>query len=141
MEAPFTDNLSMMADSMGIALYQRFTLNEASLFLRCPMTEVKKLQRQGKLDYIRVTDEHIEFFGYQLLQHLLNSVSGNLPKLAQPAIPDRILRTKDVQDMTGLSRTTIWRMERKGEFPARVPLGAGSIGWRFSEVNEWIHAR
>ncbi|MEZ5536411.1 MAG: AlpA family phage regulatory protein [Thiolinea sp.] len=141
MEPPFQDNLSMMADSMGIALYQRFTLSEASLFLRCPVNEVKKLQRQGKLEYITVTDTQIEFFGYQLLQHLLNSVSGEVPKVANQTLPDKILRAKEVQDMTGLSRTTIWRLERKGEFPARVPLGAGSIGWRYREILNWVNSR
>ena len=43
--------------------------------------------------------------------------------------------------MTGLSRTSIWREERKGNFPARVPLSAGSVGWRLSEVEAWIQAR
>jgi predicted DNA-binding transcriptional regulator AlpA len=43
--------------------------------------------------------------------------------------------------MTGLSRTSIWRLERKGEFPARVSLTAGSVGWRMSEVEEWVNNR
>ena len=40
--------------------------------------------------------------------------------------------------MTGLSRTTLWRLERKGEFPARVALCAGSVGRRLSEVENWM---
>ncbi|MCW8830254.1 MAG: AlpA family phage regulatory protein [Gammaproteobacteria bacterium] len=57
------------------------------------------------------------------------------------SLPDRIIRTKEVQEMTGLSRTSIWREERKGNFPARVPLSAGSVGWRLSEVEIWIQTR
>jgi len=43
--------------------------------------------------------------------------------------------------MTGLSRTTIWRLENKEEFPRRVSLGANSVGWRLSEVKRWVKGR
>ena len=52
---------------MGITLYQRLTLNEASLFLHYPESDVRQLLWQGKIEHIRVTDEQAEFFGYQLL--------------------------------------------------------------------------
>jgi len=55
---------------MGIALYQRFTLKEASLFLRIGITELRKVIKQGKLNYIELTSDSIEFFGYQLLEFL-----------------------------------------------------------------------
>lgn len=138
MQAPFNKNLKEIADSMGISLYQRFSLNEASLFLHCSESDVKQFLEQSKLEYIQVTNTKVEFFGYQLLQYLLKSVSGNIAPVVNSSLPDRILRAKEVQDMTGLSRTTVWRLERKGQFPARVILGANSIGWRFLEVNEWI---
>jgi predicted DNA-binding transcriptional regulator AlpA len=54
---------------------------------------------------------------------------------------DHIIRAKEVQSMTGLSRTTLWRMENKGEFPRRVSLGVGSVGWRHSEVQHWLANR
>lgn len=52
-----------------------------------------------------------------------------------------ILRTPDVIRATGLSRTTLWRLERLGDFPPRVRLGANSIGWVESEVQAWIETR
>ena len=52
-----------------------------------------------------------------------------------------ILRTNDVTQKTGLSRTTLWRLERRGEFPKRIRLGANSVGWRETEVDEWIDHR
>jgi len=48
------------------------------------------------------------------------------------------LRTKEVQEMTGLSRTTLWRLERKGDFPDRVALSSASVGWKLSEVESWL---
>ncbi len=142
MEPPFSNDLKEIADSMGIALYQRFTVAEASLFLRCPIDDVKQLQRQRKIDSINITDTQFEFFGYQLLQHLLNGVTHNKPHLGVPDnTPDRIIRAKEVQEMIGISRTTLWRMEKKGEFPRRVSLGVGSVGWRLGEVKQWINQR
>jgi prophage regulatory protein len=53
----------------------------------------------------------------------------------------RLLRVGEVTEMTGLSRTTIWRRERKGEFPQRVKLGPQAVGWRADEIEEWIESR
>lgn len=52
-----------------------------------------------------------------------------------------VLRTDDVTRLTGLSRTTLWRLERRGTFPSRLRLGPGSVGWIEEEVLEWIAAR
>ncbi len=141
MQSPFSDELKKIADSMGIAFYQRFTLNEASLFLRCPVADIEKILKQGKIEYIKLTNSNIEFFGYQLLQFLLSSISGNTPKTTQQSSSERILRSKEVQEMTGLSRTTLWRLERNGQFPDRIPLSVGSIGWRLSDIEKWIQER
>ena len=52
----------------------------------------------------------------------------------------RLLRLPDVMQMTGLSRHTIWRMERDGRFPRRRVLAARNIAWLESEVIAWISA-
>ena len=52
-----------------------------------------------------------------------------------------ILRLPAVLELTGLSRTTIWRMVKRGEFPQPVALGARARGWRASEVQEWMNSR
>lgn len=141
MKAPFEEVVKSAADGMGVALYQRFTLTEASLFLRCPLAEIQKLVDSSKIEYIQLTDKQVEFFGYQLISYLLSVIGGVAPNLDPDPDVDLILRANDVHRLTGLSRTTIWRMERKGQFPARVPLSAGSVGWRKSEVEQWIKTR
>ena len=52
-----------------------------------------------------------------------------------------ILRTSDVTRLTGLSRTTLWRLERQGKFPTRIRLGLNSVGWRDEEVQHWVETR
>jgi prophage regulatory protein len=53
----------------------------------------------------------------------------------------QILRTADVVRLTGLSKTTLWRLERRGIFPSRIRLGLNSVGWRDEEVQRWIESR
>lgn len=53
----------------------------------------------------------------------------------------RILRERDVKHLTGLSRVTRWRLERRGEFPRRVHLTQRCVGWSAAEVMEWLKAR
>ena len=57
---------------------------------------------------------------------------------------DRILRTPEVVKITGLSKTTIWRRVRSGDFPMPVKLGSlgtRSIGWYESQIREWLATR
>lgn len=52
-----------------------------------------------------------------------------------------ILNAKEVTKKTGLSRTTIWRLERKGEFPLRIALSDRRIGWKEEEIDKWLDSR
>lgn len=54
---------------------------------------------------------------------------------------DRILRQSEVLAITGLGRTTLWRLEKRGEFPARRRITGNIVGWLASEVEEWIRSR
>ena len=51
------------------------------------------------------------------------------------------LRTPEVLKLTGLSNTTIWRMEARGDFPKRVKLGVRAVGWRVSDFEDWEKSR
>jgi prophage regulatory protein len=55
----------------------------------------------------------------------------------------RILSFEELRSEKGIpySKVHIWRLERDGKFPKRVPLGASRHGWSDSEVDEWIAAR
>jgi len=53
----------------------------------------------------------------------------------------RFLRIDEVIDKVGLSRPTIWRLERAGEFPRRRQLGRNSVGWVEDEIEQWMQSR
>ena len=41
-------------------------------------------------------------------------------------------------DLVGLSRTTLWRKESRGEFPKKVLLSPMRKGYRKSDVDRWM---
>ena len=53
----------------------------------------------------------------------------------------RVLRTTEVIRRIGLSRSTLWRLERAGDFPERVHLGVNSVGWLETEIDSWLSNR
>ena len=53
----------------------------------------------------------------------------------------RILRHPDVQQMTGLSRSTIYRWSSNGSFPKPTKLGPRAVGWREEQIEAWIADR
>ena len=56
-------------------------------------------------------------------------------------VNDRIIRKPELRGITGLSASTVIRMERVGRFPQRVALSPMAVGWRFSDVQTWIATR
>lgn len=53
-----------------------------------------------------------------------------------------VLRLKQVENRTGLKRSTIYNRISLGTFPKQISLGGSrAIGWLESEVNDWIQQR
>jgi prophage regulatory protein len=52
-----------------------------------------------------------------------------------------ILRRKQVEARTGLSRSTIYLRVSDGTFPKPVSLGARAVGWVESEISDWLASR
>jgi prophage regulatory protein len=57
------------------------------------------------------------------------------------AVPLRFIRFAAVRDRTGLSRSTIWRLERQGVFPKHRRISPNAVAWLEQEVNEWVLGR
>ena len=55
--------------------------------------------------------------------------------------PHSILRRKQVQVRTGLSRSTIYERMKTGTFPKPVSLGPRAVGWIEAEVDRWLSER
>ena len=57
---------------------------------------------------------------------------------------NRIIDFKEVQKLSGgYCRSSLWRLEKAGEFPKRIKLtpNGRKVGWKLSEILEWIESR
>jgi prophage regulatory protein len=55
----------------------------------------------------------------------------------------KLLAYADLKPIKGIpySKVQLWRKEKRGEFPKRVPLGAARHAWVEDEIDSWIEAR
>jgi len=56
--------------------------------------------------------------------------------------PFIILRRKQVESRTGLSRSTIYARIAAGTFPSPINLGGRrAVGWLAAEIDAWVKSR
>ena len=53
---------------------------------------------------------------------------------------DRLLRRRDVERITGMSRASIYRLMQDGDFPRPVKIGATAVRWKESDIAAWIES-
>ena len=53
----------------------------------------------------------------------------------------KLLRFPAVRERTGLSRSTIWRLERRGAFPRHHRISANVVAWIEDDIANWIRSK
>ncbi|WP_461425857.1 helix-turn-helix transcriptional regulator [Gymnodinialimonas sp.] len=53
----------------------------------------------------------------------------------------RTIRRHQLREMVPLADTTIYELEKRGEFPRRFRLSARCVVWDQAEVEEWLKQR
>jgi prophage regulatory protein len=56
-------------------------------------------------------------------------------------VPLKFIRFTAVRERTGLSRSTIWRLERVGKFPKHHQISANAVAWIEQDVVNWIQSK
>ena len=130
-----------LAKGMDISLYQRYSNEESARILKLHLATLNELRLQNKIAYLKLPHGIIEFLGEHLVDYIvsINQPTVSFEKLNKS--DDEILRFPDVNALTKLSRSTIWRYEQNGKFPNRISLGGGSVGWYKSQVQQWMATR
>ena len=54
---------------------------------------------------------------------------------------NRFVRPNELRHIIGLSRTSIWRLERAGQFPARRQISPGAVGYLMSDIEAFMASR
>ena len=50
----------------------------------------------------------------------------------------KLLRLWQVMEITSLSKSTIYRMIRSGDFPSPLQIGSKSVAWRQIDLEKWM---
>lgn len=53
-------------------------------------------------------------------------------------IAERLLRLPEVKNLTGLSKSSIYARIAEDSFPRQIPLGARTVVWLESDIQNWI---
>lgn len=51
------------------------------------------------------------------------------------------LRLPAVRSLCNISRSTIYRLEAEGRFPARIRLSKRVTAWRADDIAKWLQSR
>ena len=54
---------------------------------------------------------------------------------------EKILKLKEVSEIVALSRSSIYELVQKGDFPRPIKMSLRSSGWLRSEIETWIASR
>ncbi|WP_409075036.1 helix-turn-helix transcriptional regulator [Pantoea sp. C3] len=75
------------------------------------------------------------------------AISAQVSAPAAPILPapsalnDRFLRLPEVIHVTGLSRSTIYDLISRNNFPSQITLGGKNVAWLASEISIWMNKR
>ncbi len=53
----------------------------------------------------------------------------------------KLLTCKQVCEITGYVKSTIYRLMDEGEFPKALKIGPRAVRWREDEIRAWIESR
>jgi prophage regulatory protein len=65
----------------------------------------------------------------------------NPSRLRQPMNPQPLLRLPAVIQMTGLARSTIYKLMGEGQFPGSRKITQRSVAWSSADIALWIDSR
>ncbi|MEK9537285.1 AlpA family transcriptional regulator [Pantoea agglomerans] len=75
--------------------------------------------------------------------HAVSSVPAPaIPVIRYAVYPrDRFMRLPEVISTCGLSRSTIYDLISREQFPSQISLGGKNVAWLASEIDSWMQAR
>lgn len=69
------------------------------------------------------------------------AIPRSTPALVAQHQQTALIRRKQVEALTALSRSRIYALMAAGDFPKPVQLGTMSVAWLEAEIHEWIASR
>ena len=70
-----------------------------------------------------------------IFREIITFLSTNLTKVMSM----KFLRRTQVENLTGLSRSTIYSMVADGSFPKQIKIGRRAVAWREADIVNWMN--
>ncbi len=103
------------------------------------MAFVDEVRETAKNQGADIKDEHIFATLVERLRREGKSQSAvDIPRFTGAT---RFIRPSEITSITGLSKGTIYRLEKLGLFPKRVLIGISAVAWDYSAVKSWMESR
>ena len=58
-----------------------------------------------------------------------------------PAPITRYISPRQLQEITGLSEPTLWRLRQRGDLPQPIRLSPGRVAWSEDSIRAWLETR
>lgn len=52
-----------------------------------------------------------------------------------------LIRPRDLAEKLSISLATLYRMKKAGELPPQVKIHERAVGWKVSDIKEWLDER
>ena len=76
-----------------------------------------------------------------MLANVNHAGKGQKMTATSPIASDRFINVRSVSEITGLSRTTIYRFMGAGDFPKSYKLSPRRVAWSMTDVDQWVRGR
>ncbi len=53
---------------------------------------------------------------------------------------DSLMRRREVEEVLGISRSSIYRLMQEGKFPRPLKIGPAAVRWRASDIMVWLES-
>ena len=91
----------------------------------------------------RETPDFLTHFLLKLPSTLVPTGTSRRPEAGEELkkMGDRLLRRQEVERITGLSRSSVYRLMQDGDFPRPVRVGPAAVRWSESDIATWMESR
>jgi prophage regulatory protein len=72
---------------------------------------------------------------------LLRQAGGATTLPSEERTSARLIRFAEVKHRVGLSRSTVWRLEKANQFPKSIRISSGRRAWLESAIDDWISSK
>ncbi len=53
----------------------------------------------------------------------------------------KVMNADEICEALGISKVTLWELQRRGEFPPAIRVSARRRGWKTEDVQTWLEQR